>query len=77
VNVDEFDFIIIGAGPAGEAAAYEARRRNASVAIVDRLWFGGQLPPHRLHPVEITPRFSRSARGQPGDVVVARDLGAS
>lgn len=42
--MDEFDFLIIGAGPAGEAAAEEARRRNASVAIVDRLWFGGSCP---------------------------------
>jgi pyruvate/2-oxoglutarate dehydrogenase complex dihydrolipoamide dehydrogenase (E3) component len=42
--VDEFDFLIIGAGPAGEAAAEEARRRDASVAIVDRLWFGGSCP---------------------------------
>jgi len=44
VTVDEFDFIIIGAGPAGEAAANEARHRNASAAIVDRLWFGGSCP---------------------------------
>ncbi len=41
---EPFDFVIIGAGPAGEAAAYEARRRGASVAIVDRLWFGGSCP---------------------------------
>ncbi len=40
----DLDFIIIGAGPAGEAAAYEARRRHASVAIVDRRWFGGSCP---------------------------------
>jgi len=39
-----FDFVIIGAGPAGEAAAYEARRRGASVAVVDRGWFGGSCP---------------------------------
>lgn len=39
-----FDFVIIGAGPAGEAAAFEARRRVARVAIVDRLWFGGSCP---------------------------------
>ena len=38
------DFAIIGAGPAGEAAAFEARARGASVAIVDRRWFGGSCP---------------------------------
>jgi pyruvate/2-oxoglutarate dehydrogenase complex dihydrolipoamide dehydrogenase (E3) component len=42
--METFDFVIIGAGPAGEAAANEARSRNASVAIVDRLWFGGSCP---------------------------------
>jgi pyruvate/2-oxoglutarate dehydrogenase complex dihydrolipoamide dehydrogenase (E3) component len=42
--VDELDFIIIGAGPAGEAAANEARRRKATVAIIDRAWFGGSCP---------------------------------
>jgi len=40
----DFDFVIIGAGPAGEAAANEARRLGASVAIVDRRWFGGSCP---------------------------------
>jgi pyruvate/2-oxoglutarate dehydrogenase complex dihydrolipoamide dehydrogenase (E3) component len=42
--METFDFVIIGAGPAGEAAAYEARGRGASVAIVDRGWFGGSCP---------------------------------
>jgi pyruvate/2-oxoglutarate dehydrogenase complex dihydrolipoamide dehydrogenase (E3) component len=39
-----FDFVIIGAGPAGEAAAFEARHRGATVAIIDRQWFGGSCP---------------------------------
>jgi len=39
-----FDFVIIGAGPAGESAAFEARARGASVAIVDRRWVGGSCP---------------------------------
>ena len=39
-----FDFVIIGAGPAGEAAAYKARELGATVAIVDRRWFGGSCP---------------------------------
>jgi len=42
--VAQFEFAIIGAGPAGEAAAHEARRRGATVAIADRLWFGGSCP---------------------------------
>ena len=42
--MDEFEFVIIGAGPAGESAAFEARHRGASVAIVDRRWVGGSCP---------------------------------
>jgi pyruvate/2-oxoglutarate dehydrogenase complex dihydrolipoamide dehydrogenase (E3) component len=42
--MDTFDFVIIGAGPAGEAAAHKARELGASVAIVDRRWFGGSCP---------------------------------
>ncbi|MEJ7697383.1 MAG: FAD-dependent oxidoreductase [Candidatus Limnocylindrales bacterium] len=41
---DSFDFVIIGAGGAGEAAAHMARARGASVAIVDRELFGGSCP---------------------------------
>jgi pyruvate/2-oxoglutarate dehydrogenase complex dihydrolipoamide dehydrogenase (E3) component len=42
--LDPFDFVIIGAGPGGEAAAHKARELGASVAIVDRRWFGGSCP---------------------------------
>jgi pyruvate/2-oxoglutarate dehydrogenase complex dihydrolipoamide dehydrogenase (E3) component len=42
--VDRFDFVIIGAGPGGEAAANEARARGATVAVVDRDLFGGSCP---------------------------------
>jgi len=38
---DTFDFVIIGAGAAGEAALELARERGQSVAIVDRDLFGG------------------------------------
>ncbi|MBF6605676.1 MAG: NAD(P)/FAD-dependent oxidoreductase [Chloroflexi bacterium] len=41
---EQFDFVIIGAGSAGEAATYMARGRGASVAIVDRELFGGSCP---------------------------------
>ena len=36
--------MIIGAGPAGESAAFEAAIAGASVAIVDRRWVGGSCP---------------------------------
>jgi pyruvate/2-oxoglutarate dehydrogenase complex dihydrolipoamide dehydrogenase (E3) component len=39
-----FDFAIIGAGAAGEAAAYLARKRGASVVVIDRDLFGGSCP---------------------------------
>lgn len=42
--MDRFDLVIIGAGPAGEAAAFMGRLRGASVAIVDRDLFGGACP---------------------------------
>jgi len=42
--MDTFDFVIIGAGAAGEAAAFRALARGASVAIVDRDLFGGSCP---------------------------------
>jgi pyruvate/2-oxoglutarate dehydrogenase complex dihydrolipoamide dehydrogenase (E3) component len=39
-----YDLLIIGAGPAGEAAAYKGRELGAAVAVVDRRWFGGSCP---------------------------------
>ena len=39
-----FDFVVIGAGPGGEAAANKARELGATVAVVDRRWFGGSCP---------------------------------
>jgi pyruvate/2-oxoglutarate dehydrogenase complex dihydrolipoamide dehydrogenase (E3) component len=39
-----YDFVIVGAGPAGEAAAFLACSRGASVAVVDRDLFGGSCP---------------------------------
>lgn len=40
-HTDRFDFVIIGAGAAGEAAATLALERGASVAVVDDDLFGG------------------------------------
>lgn len=43
-DMERFDFVVMGAGAAGEAAAHYARSRGASVAIVDRHLFGGACP---------------------------------
>ncbi len=43
-ELDRFDFVVIGSGAAGESAAFEARHRSASVAIIDRRWVGGSCP---------------------------------
>ena len=42
--MDRFDLVIIGAGAAGEAAANAGRKRDASVAVIDRDLFGGSCP---------------------------------
>ena len=42
--MNRYAVVIIGAGPAGEAAAFLARGRGASVAIIDRDLFGGACP---------------------------------
>jgi dihydrolipoamide dehydrogenase len=39
-----YDLVIIGAGEAGQAAAHLARKKGASVAIIDRELFGGSCP---------------------------------
>ncbi len=39
-----FDLIIIGAGPAGEAAAFKACSAGLRTAVVDRRWIGGSCP---------------------------------
>jgi len=41
---DTFDFVVIGAGAAGEAATHLARARGATVAVIDSDLFGGSCP---------------------------------
>ena len=42
--MDRFDFVVIGSGAAGEAAAHAALDRRKSVAIVERELVGGSCP---------------------------------
>ena len=62
-GMDRFQFVVIGAGPAGEAAAIKAResshRRRRRSAVVR--W---QLPAHRLRPVEVVAPLRGGPRGR-------------
>ncbi len=42
--MDRYDLVIVGAGAAGESAAFEARELGASVAVIERDLFGGGCP---------------------------------
>ena len=42
--MDRYDLVVIGAGAAGESAAYEGRELDARVAIIERDLFGGGCP---------------------------------
>jgi dihydrolipoamide dehydrogenase len=42
--VNTYDIVVIGSGAAGEAAAHQARRLGASVAIIERELVGGSCP---------------------------------
>src|SRR5215813_1011846 len=52
--MDEFDVVVVGAGPAGASAAISARRRGATVLLLDRSDFprdkacGDGIAPHTL-----------------------------
>ncbi|MCJ7710871.1 MAG: NAD(P)/FAD-dependent oxidoreductase [Chloroflexi bacterium] len=81
---DRFDFVIIGAGSAGEAAASLARARGASVAVVERALVGGACPfwscmPSKalLHAAAIHARggdFDWAAASRWRDEVIERDV---
>jgi dihydrolipoamide dehydrogenase len=66
VTGQRFDFVVIGAGPAGEAAAFAARDRGASVAIIDRRWFGGSCPHIGCVPSKALLHAAAEHRASPG-----------
>jgi geranylgeranyl reductase family protein len=87
--VDVVDVAVVGAGPAGAAAALAARRAGASVALVDRATFprdkacGDGIAPHALDvlaglgvpdPVDGYPPVGRLRLVSPGGEVVARPM---
>lgn len=62
-----FDFIIIGAGPAGLAAAREARRRGFSVAVVSRETPGGTCVHRGCVPVKSLLASAAARRAETAD----------
>ena len=72
--MDRFQFVVIGAGPAGEAAAFKARELDATVAVVDRLWFGGSCPHIGCIPSKSL-LHSAAVHAAGGDMTVGAGLG--
>ena len=75
--MDTFDFVIIGAGPAGEAAAHKARelgaeRRDRRPPLVRR-----QVPAHRVRAVEGPAQLGGSPCREPGRLRLGARLGAA
>ena len=83
----QFDFIVIGAGAAGEAAVHKARALGATVAVVDKRWFGGSCPhigcvPSKslLHGADVHAKggdYPWSRASERRDYMVNRPAGAS
>ncbi|MDR3241043.1 MAG: NAD(P)/FAD-dependent oxidoreductase [Lactobacillaceae bacterium] len=49
----KFDLVVIGAGPAGLAAAYEAKQLGKNVAILEEYMWGGTCPNYGCDPKKI------------------------
>ena len=82
-NVDTFVVVVVGAGPAGEAAAGDLAQRGRTVAVVEAALVGGEcafyacMPSKALlRPAEIlaeTRRVPGAAEGVTGSLDVALD----
>jgi sarcosine oxidase subunit alpha len=60
MTIEKVDLVIVGAGPAGLAAAAEVARREASVVVLDELPIPGGRLPGQIHPLPV-----RYGTGQP------------
>ena len=72
-----FDLVIIGAGAAGESAAYEARELGLRVAIVDRRWYGGSCPHIACVPSKALLHAAAEHQGRPGRLSLVPGIRAS
>ncbi|WMS44712.1 FAD/NAD(P)-binding oxidoreductase [Acuticoccus sp. MNP-M23] len=60
---DHADLVIVGGGPAGLAAAIEARKAGLSVAVLEREPTAGGIPRHCNHPPYGVREFGRLMKG--------------
>ena len=64
--MNEYDVVVIGAGPGGYVCAIRASQNGLKTAIVDKTMAGGRMPECGLHPfqsaAEETPNWRTPAR---------------
>ena len=60
MTIEKVDLVIVGAGPAGLAAAAEVARREASVVVLDESPIPGGRLPGQIHPLPV--RFGTGQR---------------
>lgn len=63
---DEYDVVVVGAGPAGTAAALHARRLGASVAVVEAARVGGTCVNTGCVPTRVLAKAARLVRDARG-----------
>lgn len=62
--MNDYDMVVIGAGPAGYAAAIRASQLGKNTAIIDQQWLGGVclkgvvFPPKRDYRTQKLSKFS-------------------
>jgi len=64
MTLEQVDVAVVGAGPAGAAAALAARRSGASVLLLDKAGFPRDKPCGDARLVEFIPRTLRRTRDQ-------------